>query len=77
MTAALLVIALSIAIPDKLRLPSVGMVGLDEAGAAAVIARQIAPPPTVGPAPVRKLRFRGQRALVCSGLQFVPRVCKN
>jgi hypothetical protein len=57
MSAAFMAIALTIAIPDKLRLPSVGMVGLDSAGAAAVIARQIAPPPPVGPAPMRKLRF--------------------
>jgi hypothetical protein len=43
--------------PEKLRLPSVGMVGLDAAGAAAILSRQIAPPPVVGPAPVRKLKF--------------------
>ena len=51
-------------VPDKLRLPSVGMVGLDASGAAALIARQIAPPPPVGPAPIRKLRFVRSTAAV-------------
>lgn len=44
-------------VPHKLRLPSVGMVGMDTAGAASLLARQPLPPPVVGPAPVRKLRF--------------------
>ena len=52
--------------PDKLRLPSVGMIGLDASGAAALISRQIAPPPPVGPPPVRKLRFVRSTAAVPS-----------
>jgi hypothetical protein len=43
--------------PEKLRLPSAGMVGIDAAGAAALLSRRVLPPPVVGPAPVRKLRF--------------------
>jgi hypothetical protein len=62
MSPALLAIALTIAIPDKLRLPSAGMVGFDSAGAAALITRQIVAPPPVGPTPVRKLQFVRRQA---------------
>jgi hypothetical protein len=43
--------------PDKLRLPSIGMVGFDTAGASALLGSRLVPPPLVGPAPVRKLKF--------------------
>jgi hypothetical protein len=72
MSAALIAIALSIMIPDKLRLPSVGMVGLDAAGASALIARQIVPPPPVGTSPARKLVFVRQ-ASACSVVQRLNR----